>query len=497
MKTDLLFGILLAAPTAAGLLSAAMPSIRSAFRMMTFGIGFSVFTGLWAVHRALEQGPLLNRSGWFLLDALSAFHLLLMLAVFLFCTLYAWIYFGAEKRSGRLTLKQARLFCALWCSADAAMTLVLVSNNIGMLWVGIEATTLFTAFLIAIHVTRESLEAMWRYILLCSVGVAFAFMGTLLTAASARGLGLDIHQILLWTTLRDHAAQLHPMLIKASFIFLLIGYGTKAGLAPMHNWLPDAHSQAPAPVSALFSGFMLSTAMYCLMRFRPVVEGATGNAGWSSGLFLPLGLLSIILAAGFILFQKNVKRFLAYSSMEHIGIIAFALGAGGPGLFAALFHTLNHSLAKVLSFSAAGSLGQSAGGFEMKKLYGSAVSSPGRGIGLFAGILALIGTAPFSVFFSEFLVLRAAMQNVPAVFIVLFLVGIGTVFIGALNHAIGLAWGKPDSEPKGEAVRLHETLLFALPVALLILFGIWLPAPLRSLIEQAAAIMGADTGWIP
>ena len=182
-------------------------------------------------------------------------------------SVFAAVYLGAEIAHGGLARRQARVFGGLWCGALATMTLLLVSNNLGLMWVGMEATTLLTAFLISLHVSRESLEAMWKYLLICSVAVAFAFMGTLLAAAASPRAGTP--SALLWTGLVAIAPRLDPMLMRAAFVFLLVGYGTKAGLAPMHNWLPDAHSQAPAPVSALFSGFMLNAGLYCVLRFLP------------------------------------------------------------------------------------------------------------------------------------------------------------------------------------------------------------------------------------
>ncbi len=308
-------------------------------------------------------------------------------------------------------------------------------------------------------------------------------------AASARHLGIGASETLLWTNLRDRAASLDPVLVKASFIFLLVGYGTKAGLAPMHNWLPDAHSQAPAPVSALFSGFMLSAAMYCLMRFLPVTDAATGFAGWAHRLLAGFGLLSILVAAAFIPFQKNAKRFLAYSSLEHMGVVAFGLGLGGIGTAAALFHTLNHAFGKTLAFFSAGRLGQAAGGHEMDRLSGSMRRSPLWGMGLFGGILALVGAAPFALFMSELQILKAAVDRGPALPIVLYLAGLAVVFIGAMGHAIRLAWGESKDSVRLERPAAAERVLVLFPLAVLLVLGVWMPGPLHGLIEKAAAVV--------
>jgi hydrogenase-4 component F len=491
IHSTFLIWFLLIVPAAAGLACLVLPSPKAALRTMLGGVLAAAAAGYGIVGATVREGRLFAASGWLFVDGLSAFHLAVMLGVVSLSTGYAWIYFGEELRSGRLALKQARQFSGLWCGTMSAMSLVLVSNNLGIMWVGIEATTLLTAFLICVHVTRESLEAMWKYILICSVGVAFAFMGTLLAAASAQGTGIEPSEILLWTNLRSHASSLNPMLVKAAFIFLLVGYGTKAGLAPMHNWLPDAHSQAPAPVSALFSGFMLSAALYCVMRFVPIAETATGGAGWALNLLAGFGLLSIGVAASFILFQKNVKRFLAYSSMEHLGIIALGIGLGGFGTFAALFHTLNHSLAKTVSFFSAGRLGQISGSVEMTRLSGSVKRSPVWGLGLFGGILALIGAAPFALFMSEFQVLKAALDRGSVWMTVLYLTGLAVVFIGALGHAISLAWGKPETELEPVGANGLERLLVLVPLFTLLLLGLWMPGPLHALLNDAAGIVGS------
>ena len=401
----------------------------------------------------------------------------------------ATVYFGVELQEDRLTLKQARQFASLWCGALAAMTLVFISNNLGIMWVGIEATTLLTGFLICVHVTRESLEAMWKYILICSVGVAFAFMGTLLVGASTRGLGLRAPEVMLWTHLHANAASLNPAWLKTAFIFLLVGYGTKAGLAPMHNWLPDAHSQAPAPVSALFSGFMLNTALYCVMRYVPIVEAGTGNRGWGLRLLVGFGLFSILVAAAFIVFQHDLKRLLAYHSVEHLGIITLGVGLGGLGTFAALFHTLNHSLCKTLAFFAAGRLGQTFGTHDLHKLSGAMRVAPAWGMGLFGSLLALIGVAPFALFMSELQILKAAVDSKAILALVLFLFGAGVVFVGALGHAIPLAWGKAAPTVTPGRTGIWETVLAVLPLGLLLVLGVWMPESLQTALNAAADVI--------
>jgi len=496
MNSDIILWLPILIPAIAGLACLFMPSLRTALAGMCVAVFGTALIGLWAVSAVLfGKQTLFAAAHWLFLDALSAYHYFVMLLIFALSSAYACVYFNAEKKQHHLTVKQIRLFTCLWCEALAAMTIVLLSNNLGIMWVGIEATTLITAFLICIHVSRESLEAMWKYILICSVGVAFAFLGTLFAAASANGIDLGNSNTLLWTTLRLHAAALDPTLIKVAFIFLLVGYGTKAGLAPLHSWLPDAHSQAPAPVSAIFSGFMLNAALYCIMRYVPIVETATGHSSWSLNLLSGFGLLSIIIAAAFILFQTDLKRLLAYHSIEHLGIIALGLGLGGLGTFAALFHTLNHSLCKTLSFFAAGRLGQATGSHDMEKMSGSLRISPVWGIGIFGSILALIGVAPFALFMSEFQLVKAAVDQGATVSLVLFLLGAGIVFVGALGHAIPLAWGNPHSTAAVMRTNVVEFILVFAPLAFLLLLGLWMPQPLQGALEAAAGII-RDTGPI-
>lgn len=495
MDYEIILWLAITIPAISGLICLLMPSPKAALGVMCAAVFLASLSGIFAICEVLPQGRVLfAAAGWLFMDALSAYNLFVMITVFCLSSVYACIYFKEEIIHKHLNVKQIRLFTCLWCEALAAMTVVLLSNNLGIMWVGIEATTLITAFLICVHVSRESLEAMWKYILICSVGVAFAFMGTLLVAASAKSAGLSAHNLLLWTTLRTNAVHLDPVLIKAAFIFLLVGYGTKAGLAPMHSWLPDAHSQAPAPVSAIFSGFMLNAALYCIMRYVPIIEISTGNTSWGLDLVAGFGIFSIIIAAAFILFQTDLKRLLAYHSIEHLGIIALGMGLGGLGTFAALFHTFNHSLCKTLSFFAAGRLGQIFGSQDMEKMSGSLRISPVWGIGIFCSILALIGIAPFALFMSEFQLLRAAVDKGAIIALILFLLGAGIVFVGALGHAIPLVWNdpqKPTARVKTNAVEF--TLVFA-PLAVLLLLGLWMPETLAQALNTAADVIRQTGG---
>ena len=489
MSGGLLLLLLILIPTAFAAGSFLFSSARSIIGTAVIGVLFTSVVGGALVCRVLQGGPLEGLADWLRLDALAAFHLAIMLIIFSLSSLFAWVYFNEELCEERFHLPHARIFSCLWCATLSAMTLVIISNNLAMMWVGVEATTLLTAFLICVHMSRGALEAMWKYLLICSVGIAFAFIGTLLVVCSAQGLPLSTNEALLWSELVAHAASLDPVLIKTGFIFILVGYGTKTGLAPMHSWLPDAHSKAPAPVSALFSGFMLNASLYCVMRYIPIVHAATGSTGWPLKLLIGFGLVSIVISSAFILFQRDLKRLLAYHSVEHLGIITLGLGLGGLGTFAALFHTLNHSLCKTLSFFAAGRLGQHFGTHDMEKMSGSLQVSRIWGVGILASILALIGVAPFALFISELQILKAALDKGYIAVLIVFLIATGTVFVGALAHALPLAWGSAQEPSRAVSTHPLEIFLVVFPLASLVILGLWMPAWLDCAMREAAAIV--------
>jgi len=427
---------------------------------------------------------------WFYIDAFSAFHIIVLVLVFVLSSAFAGVYFTNASSDQAFTLTIARRFGALWLGSLTAMTLVLVSNNLGIMWVGMEATTLLTAFLISLYPNRLSLEAMWKYLIICSIGIAFAFMGTLLAAASIQA-GSSGDAALFWTNLASAGTHVDPTLMKFAFIFVLVGYGTKAGLAPIHSWLPDAHSQAPTPVSAMFSGFLLNTALYCIMRFVPPARHALGEH-FASGLLIFFGTLSILVAAGFIVFQRDAKRLLAYHSVEHLGIIALGFGLGPLGAFAALFHTFNHSVCKSLAFFAVGRLGQDYGSHEMHAISGALRADRLWGTALLGSFLALIGVAPFSIFMSEYQLLRAAVSAGAWLPMALFLAAGGVVFVAALRHLIGMAFGAPATSVRIAGDGRVAFLIVWLAMGLLLLLGLWMPLFFSRAIESAAAIVAGQ-----
>jgi len=431
--------------------------------------------------------PITTAGGWFYLDALSGWHLLVMLLVFTASSLFALVYFRADLASDRLSIATARRYNQLWLGSLWTMTLTLLANNIGLMWVGMEATTLVTAFLVSIYPKPAAIEAMWKYLIICSVGIAFAFVGTLLVAAALPSGGAGSQQ-LFWTQLMTTGGYNH-LLLKAAFLFSLVGFGTKAGLAPTHTWLPDAHSQAPGPVSAMFSGFMLNAALYCIMRHGAIVNHALGSDMFTGRLYIFFGLMSIVVSAAFILHQRDIKRLLAYHSVEHLGIITLGLGLGPAGCFAALLHTVNHSLCKSLSFFAAGRLGQLYGSHDMDRIRGALRNAPLWGIALVGSLLALIGVAPFSIFISEYLLVKAAIDRQAIAAIVIFLVGSGVIFVSALGHLIPMAWGEGQMLSKKHC-SVSAVIVVTVLLSLLLFLGLFLPVPIRNFLDQAAFLTG-------
>ena len=469
--------------------------LRSPRRILSFmcvGVFSVTIPVMTAAGYTFYNSTMFSLGEWFYIDSLSAFHLVVMMIVFCMSTLYAFHYFDEKIKEGVFTTRLARRFAGLWFASLAAMTLVLVSNNLGLMWVGMETTTLMTAFLICIYSNKTAVEAMWKYLIICSVGIAFAFMGTLLIAASAHTLEIQLTDVLLWTKLVKVSGGLNPAMVKAGFLFILVGYGTKAGLAPMHTWLPDAHSQSPAPVSAIFSGFMLNAALYCIMRYMSLVQRVSGLSNFSQELLILFGIITIIIAAAFILSQHDLKRLLAYSSVEHIGIMALGLGLGPAGIFAALFHVLNHSICKPLAFFSAGRIGQIYGTYDMRNITGSMRLSKLWGGSLMGSLLALIGVAPFALFMSEFLIAKAALETHSIRVLVLFLTGLSVVFIGVLRHAVPLVWGKPVEidQPSIQQSAFSEKIIVFGALAMLLILGLWMPDSLHEMLNRAADIVG-------
>jgi len=367
-----------------------------------------------------------------------------------------------------------------------AMNLALVANNIGLMWVAIEVATLTTVLMVGIYRTHEALEAAWKYFILGSVGIALALFGTILVYMAARpviGEGIDA---MVWSTLVKHASQFDPALLNVAFVFLLLGYGTKVGLAPLHAWLPDAHAEGPTPISAVLSGLLLNVALYALLRFKMLL--ALNPAAIAPGpLMVIMGLISCLFAAFMLYRRRDIKRMFAYSSIEHMGIIVFAFGMGGVlAKFAGLLHMTMHSLTKSAIFFAVGHIAQVKGTQKIADMGGLTVTNPLLGWGLVLGVVAIAGLPPLGIFMSEFLVVSSTFAREPWLAIILalgILVALGGLFLRLNSIAFGA--------PRGPTAKAEASYVpMFLHLALVFIAGIYMPAPLVKGFENVARLLG-------
>ncbi|MEP7208135.1 MAG: hydrogenase 4 subunit F [Casimicrobiaceae bacterium] len=436
--------------------------------------------------RVIADGPLLVLDRQFFVDPFNVFLVALTALVGFTTSIFSRPYMRIEAARGRLTPARLRLYHGMFQLFIFTMLLALLTNNLGILWVAMEAATLTTVLLVSLYRTAASLEAAWKYFILCGVGIAQALFGTiLLYFAAERVLGAG-GGALLWTELNAVKGELEPTVLSLAFVFLLVGYGTKAGLVPLHNWLPDAHAEGPTPVSAVLSGLLLNVALYAVVRSKVLVDGAVHTA-FARELMMGFGLLSVVVAALLLSRQKDLKRLFAYSSIEHMGIITFAFGMGGPvANFAALLHMTVHSLTKSAIFFAVGHATQKAGTQAIDGIRGLVVISPMMGWGLMLGTLAILGIPPFGVFASEFLILTTAMREQP--WATPFLLAALTVaFAAVLLRVQPMVFGDTN------ATRLpHRPAMIPVYVhlALVLMLGLWIPSYLADWYRQAARLIG-------
>jgi len=376
-----------------------------------------------------------------------------------------------ERKHGRVGHWGMRFYHAMFQLFIFAMLLALLTNNVGVLWIAMELATLSTVLLVSLYRTPSAIEAAWKYFILCGVGIALALFGTVLLYFAAEKVLGEGGEALLWTNLNEVSGKLEPTVLSLAFVFLMVGYGTKVGLVPLHNWLPDAHSEGPTPISAVLSGLLLNIALYALVRCKVLVDGATHShkAGY---IMMGFGLLSILVAAFSLLRQKDIKRMFAYSSIEHMGIATFAFGLGGPiATFGALLHMLVHSLTKSSIFFTAGHASQMHGTQEMDKIGGLIRGNPLVGWGLVSGVMAIVGMPPFGVFTSEFLILTAAMKDAP--FLAPFLLlGLGVAFAALFRRVQPMIAGEvPESQSPIKAAHIPVIL----HMALVFVIGLYMP----------------------
>ena len=391
--------------------------------------------------RVVSGAPLIALGGLLRVDALSAFMVIVIGSVALLATWQSVRYLTHEIGAGRCTRRHASLYAVLVQAFVATMLLAVLASNVGVLWVAVEATTVTTTFLVGHRGTAKALEASWKYIVICSVGIAMAFLGTVLVYLASEHAGGSTPGDLDWTSLMRAARHLNPGVMRLALGLLLLGYGTKVGLAPMHSWLPDAHSQAPAPVSALMSGVLLSVAFYALLRFEAIANRTLG-VGFPRLLLVIGGLLSLLVAASLLLTQRDYKRMLAYHSIEHMGLVALGAAAASPlAIAAVLLHVLGHGLAKAVLFLVSGEILLVESTSEIAQVRALLTRRPALG-GLFAaGLIALLGLPPFSLFISEFNMLRAEVQTGLVGPASVALVAMAVIFAAVMAHGRHLLLG--------------------------------------------------------
>ena len=423
---------------------------------------------------------------YFFIDDLNIAFIVLNTFVGFTTSIFSASYIAHELETGRLNSANIRFYHAMYQVMMFGMNLAFVSNNIGLMWVAVELATLTTVLMVGIYRTNEALEAAWKYFILGSVGIAFALFGTILVYMVAQPLIGEGQDAMVWTILIEHAADFDPALLNVAFVFLLLGYGTKVGLAPLHAWLPDAHAEGPTPISAVLSGLLLNVALYAVLRFK-ILLAANPGAIAPGPLMMTMGLVSLIFAAFMLYGRRDIKRLFAYSSIEHMGIIVFAFGLGGPlANFAGLLHMVMHSLTKSAIFFAVGHISQVKGTQKLADIRGLTVTHPGLGWGLVVGVAAIVGVPPFGIFMSEFLVVSSTFARQPLLAIPLvfgLLVALGALLLRLTEVAFG--------EPLGSLAPVKASYVpMFIHLALVLMAGIYLPPPLVAWFQHIAILLG-------
>ncbi len=479
-------------PTLAGL---------GAFLIRSDGVRQGVLVLTAALHVGLVAAAWLHRpdpiwGGWLALDAPGLLFLSITSVLFLVASIYAVGYLRRESPGVRrdffeenvlFTNEPEAVFIGCLLLFLAAMTLVTLSLHFGLLWVAIEATTLASAPLIYFHRHHRSLEATWKYLVICSVGIALALLGNFLLAVAVAGQGRESIPMVLSELIRA-GAYLNVPWVKAAFLFMLVGYGTKMGIAPLHTWLPDAHSEAPSVISALLSGALLNCAFLGIVRIVQVCIAA-GVGAFAQEILVGFGMLSIIVAAIFILGQADYKRMLAYSSVEHMGIVALGVGLGGAGVFGALLHVINHSLTKAMLFLAAGTFLRVYKTKSVEDVRGAWRVLPFSGTIWMAGFLAITGSPPFGPFVSKFTILKAALDQEKILVAVVYLGVLALVFVGMASIVLRMVQGAPSLQQRDDRTRTEVLFAVAPPAflgVLVLLVGLYIPPFLSELLNEAA-----------
>jgi hydrogenase-4 component F len=494
--------LLIAGPLAGTVAAACGARARTAGWAGAAGAGVSLAAAIWLVIGQLHRAPLRGLGGFLYVDSLSCFFLLTVAAVTLLAAVGSVGYLTAEQEAGRLSAFQVRLYFVFFGLFAALMLASLETGNLGLLFVLIEASTLASAALVGLEGKPGSLEAAWKYVIISSLGVTIALAGTLFLFYSASGLHLAANLRLTWPDLFAHAHALAPASLRLAFLLAVVGYGTKVGLAPMHTWLPDAHAEAPSPASAMLSAALLNTGMYAIIRFLAIANaGLRGE--FPHVVLLVFGFLSVVIGVLFMVRRRgmNFKRLFAYSSVEHMGIIAVALGFGGVlGLYGALLHTLNHAIAKAVLFLTSGDIALRYRTRESAGVRGLIAAVPVTGAALLLGTFAVLGSPPFGLFLSELTIVRAGFAGASPVLPLLLLGLLAVAFIAFARTATGMATGDPvpvsDGQAAGRAspyqgrlTRLAAVAPVAVGLVVLLVLGLWIPGVLNTVIMHSTAVL--------
>ena len=471
---------LLLIPGISAIVLALLPGYKLTARLNVLAAGLTFLSSLWLLVARPETGTYL------LVDDLNIVFVVLGTFVGFTTSVFSASYIGHELDIGRLTPANLRFYHAMYQALMFAMNLALLANNIGLMWVAVELATLTTVLMVGIYRTHEALEAAWKYFILSSVGIALALFGTILVYMAAQpvmGAGQDA---MVWTSLITKAAEFSPDLLNLAFIFLMLGYGTKVGLAPLHAWLPDAHAEGPTPISAVLSGLLLNVALYAVLRFKMLLA-ANPNAISPGPLMVVLGLVSLTFAAFMLYRRRDIKRMFAYSSIEHMGIITFAFGMGGPlANFAGLLHMTMHSLTKSAIFFAVGHIAQVKGTQKIAEIRGLTQSHPALGWGLVIGVVAIAGLPPLGIFMSEFLIVSSTFAREPLLAIPL-VFGLLVAFGALVLRMNDIAFGKPTGNLG--PVEASYVPLYA-HLTLVLIAGVYLPGPLVTWFQNVARLLG-------
>jgi hydrogenase-4 component F len=472
--------LVLVIPAVSAALLALLPGYIATARLNVLASFLTLLAALSLFWQRPEPGLLLH------VDDLNIVFVVLNTFVGFTTSAFSASYIAHELETGRLTPAYLRFYHAMYQALMFEMNLALVANNLGLMWVGVEFATLTNVLMVGIYRTPEALEAAWKYFILGSVGIALALFGTILLYLAARPVPGQEIEAMAWTALMQRAATFDPALLNLAFVFLLLGYGTKVGLAPMHGWLPDAHAEGPTPISAVLSGLLLNVALHALLRFKMLLA-TNGEAIAPGPLMVTMGLISLLFAALMLYRRRDIKRMFAYSSIEHMGIIAFAFGMGGPlANFAGLLHMTMHSLTKSAIFFSVGHIAQVKGTQKMADIGGLTETHPVLGWGLVVGVMAIAGLPPFGIFMSEFLIVTSTFAREP-ILALLLVVGILLALGALLQKLNGLAFG----ETKGSLAPVEASYvpMFA-HFALILAAGVYLPAELVAWFQNVARLLG-------